>query len=387
MIYVFLTEKLISCDSITPMMYELTEKYPGEKIIVCVFQVKAYEGIVSNVVLNDAIKKFGELHLLADKFSVGLPRQIQRIKRWWFFLIAIVRGILGQTTFVHFGQLNDYPRRILFLVNRKRTFLFQASPVGLSAMEKKVDRIRYPNLVLSTNLAAGALVAQNHDWVALDDENYSHLPRYFITPPPSRRIWREYIASSAKRYFEDVGLDVGDDLVVFVLSSLDPPNMTYYEDEFVQLFKRTLEILAEEIPDIPVIVKCHPATTKEYYGRIDDIVERTPHRKVIVANIHPMMLASQAKFFISNALSTTYFNAKVFGVPVIEYTHYSKDVLAATGGLATRPDLTTHFINYEEDKLREAIAEVMATPKQLTVDDHKEDAEYEKVMRLLVRQQ
>ena len=386
MIYVFLTEKLISCDTITPMLLEVSKQFPDEKIVVSVFQVKAYEGIVSNVVLYEVLSEVGEFHLLADKFSVGLPRQLMRIRRWWFFLIAMVRGVMGRATFVHFGQLNDYPRRILFLVNRKRTFLFQASPVGLSETEKKVDRLRYPNPVLSTNLAAGALVAQNRNWIALDDENFSHLPRFFITPPGSRRVWREYIASSAKRYIEEVGLNVEQDLVVFVLSSLDPPNMTFYEDEFVQLFERTLEILAEEIPNIPVIVKCHPATTKEYYDRIDEIVERTPHQRVAVANIHPMMLASQARFFISNALSTTYFNAQVFGVPVIEYTHYSTDVLEATGGLATRPDLTTHFINFEEDKLRLAIAEVMAAPKPHVVDEHKEDAEYEKVMRLLVRQ-
>ncbi len=386
MIYVFLSEKTLSCDAITPFLYELSDRYPKEKIVLVAFQVKTYESIVSNVVLHDAIAQIGELRLLADKFSVGLSRQIWRIKRWWFLALAIIRGVLGLATFVHFGQLNHYPRRVLFHCNAKRTYLFQASPVGLNAMEKVVDRIRYPDLVLNTNLAATALVAQNPDWDALEDPDFAHLPRHMITPPARRWIWRDYVRKSAKRQFEKFGLDVEKELVVFVLSSLDPPNMTYFEGEFVQLFERTLEVLAEEIPETPVVVKCHPATTKEYFRIIYDIVDRTPHRHVTVADLHPIMLASMAKFFISNALSTTYFFAQVYGVPVIEYTHYSPEILKATGGKATRPDLTTHFINYDEKRLRQTIGEVMAAPKHRLDHEDEPDPEYEKVMRMVARE-
>jgi hypothetical protein len=105
-----------------------------------------------------------------------------------------------------------------------------------------------------------------------------------------------------------------------------------------------------------------------------------------VADLHPMLLAARARFFISNWTSTTYFNASTFNVPIIEYVHYAPEVLAITGNRSPRPELVTHFINFDEIRLREAIRDVMAKPAPAPTLEYPHDADYETVLRLLARE-
>mgnify|MGYP003985757481 CR=1 FL=1 len=60
MVLVFLNNKLISVDTILPVLIELKEKY-NTKIYFIVFEEMAYKGIRSNIVINDAVNYAGNL--------------------------------------------------------------------------------------------------------------------------------------------------------------------------------------------------------------------------------------------------------------------------------------------------------------------------------------
>ena len=229
------------------------------------------------------------------------------------------------------------------------------------------------------------MVGQSRDWEPLRDKSLARVPRYVITPPTFRRSWHTYLRSVGGRYLDSIGISEHDDLAVFILSSLDPPNMTFYEDEFVQLFERTLQVIAEELTDITVVVKRHPATLPHYLQQIDDIVARSSKERIVVADLHPMLLATRARFFIANCFSNTYFDAFGFRVPVIEFGHYSPAFLDAMGGGAARPDLTTYFIDNDEEQLRQALRDVMEQPRRAAQFEYLDDPDYEQVMRIMVR--
>lgn len=386
MIYVFLPRALIACDTVVPLLIEFVQRNPREPIVFGLFAQHILGDIQKNVVLYEALQKLGRIENVSTQRLTGWARLRVGVRRWSFLGVALLRGLLGRATYVHFGYLNFFPPRLLFLANRRRTILLDSSPVGLSELESRVDRIRYPNLKMEKDIAAGVLVAQSPDWRVLGYEHLKDVPRYRITPPGARKAWHDYLRRAAKDYLGRVGIGEHEELAVCILCSIDPPNLTFHEDEFIKLLEDNLRVLAETAPDLPVVVKRHPKTTAANIQRIDDVVARSPKKRVVVADIHPMLLATRARFFLSNWTSTTYFNAITFRVPVIEYVHYAPAVLAVTGDASTRPDLVTHFINFDEEKLRRAIREVMDAPPPDRNLPYPHDESYETVLRLLARQ-
>ena len=385
MIYVFLPRAFIATDASVPLMLELSRRYPGERIVFALFAQYILPEIRSNVVVFDAINSIGELISFSTQRLKGWPRLRNGFHRWLFLVGAALRGLSGTATFLHFGYLNAFPVRLLFLANPKHTYVMQATPVGLSDTEKRIDRIRFPDAKPPPRVAASALFAQNKDWVTLDLPHVADTPRYMIGSPSSRKVWHNYLSEVAPAHFAKIGISGDPAIAVFILSSLDPPNLTFYQDEFIQLFEQTLRVLSEVVPDLPIVVKRHPKTTPDYVRRIGEVVARSPKKRVVVADVHPMLLAARAKFFISNWSSTAYFNAIAMHVPIIEYVHYAPAVEAVTGDASTRPDLATYFVNYDEEKLRRAILAVMSQDAPRAELAYPYDEPYEQVLRLLAR--
>lgn len=387
MIYVFLSRAVISSDSTVPLLLEVVDGYPGEKTLFVQMSRPTHAAMLSNVVLADAIDSMGRLVCLSSQNLKGLAFFWSRIRRWAFMFMALLRGILGRATFIHFGQLNEYPSRLLFMTNPRRTFYMQQSPVARTDLDDVIDRIRYPEFNPNRNFAAGALIAQLPTWDPLGFPELASVPRYVISPTGSRAFWYEYLRRVSPRYLSPLGITVDEDIAVFILGSMDPPNLTFYEDEYMQLFEHNLGVLADEVPDLPVVIKRHPKTTLHYIERINEVVARSRHKRAVVADIHPLLLAMRSRFFISNGTSTTYYNAKLLGVPIIEYVHYSPQVMEATGGKSMNPELTTYFIHYDEDELRQRIKEVMAAPPPERKAEYQENESYETVMRLIARRE
>ena len=134
--------------------------------------------------------------------------------------------------------------------------------------------------------------------------------------------------------------------------------------DFPVLFEETLKILSQECPDIPIVIKLHPATYPSYLDRQKQILARSPKKNVIVADIHPLLLAMRAKAFLCNTVSSTLMFAKYMGVPTIEYSHYSKDVLKITDGKSMRPEFVTYFANRDEQQLCQFLKLVLSHSEQ-----------------------
>ena len=62
-------------------------------------------------------------------------------------------------------------------------------------------------------------------------------------------------------------------------------------------------------------------------------------------------------------MSTTFADARMMGVPTIEYTEYRDDLLKVMNGGSFWPEWVTYFIQADENLFRDRIVKVLAKDK------------------------
>jgi hypothetical protein len=254
----------------------------------------------------------------------------------------------------------------LFRLCPNRTFYVQASTLHLSETERRVDRINKERRLPKVVPAAGVLVGFHEDWDAFHDLRLADRPRHLVAPPYMRKRWHAYLdrlgSHAIAEHHPELGLRPDERFVVFILSSMDSANMLSTADMFPDLFAETLDALAEAAPRTAVLIKPHPATGAPFLELQRNAIAARPHMRLAQTGLHPLLLARHATFFVGNGFSSTFANAVFMGVPTIEYTSYSVDTLAATGGASMRPDLVSHFINRDGVALKRLVRQLDTRP-------------------------
>ena len=116
MIIVFIKNKLISIDTIMPLLLEMKTLHNVSSRIV-ISQPLAYRLIGESVVLQDVINQTGKIIYLGKGVDRGLLRKLIII----FQLFAIlVHGVLG-AKFIHFSAFNFWPLKIFGIIFNKNT--------------------------------------------------------------------------------------------------------------------------------------------------------------------------------------------------------------------------------------------------------------------------
>ncbi|MCZ6771024.1 MAG: hypothetical protein O7G83_03415 [Proteobacteria bacterium] len=386
MLVVFLNNKLITSDTIAPMMLELKERYPAMDIRFYCFDQETYEIIRRNEIVFDALERAGRLAVFkgASGNSVfGKAVAVLNLARFAWL------GLFGRATFLHFRALNEMPLKILSRINRRRTFMCQGSTLALSATEAEIDKVtslnRRARMIEPT---AVGLIGFDANWPYFTEAVAAGLPQFLVTPPFKRPAWRHYLEDRVDRDFGGIGLSSDGRLVTMVLSSMDRSELLANPGDFPVLFEETLRLIAEALPGMPVVVKPHPATPKRDLKRQHEIVERSGNRNVIITELHPMLLATRSICFVGNTFSSTFATAQLLGVPTIEYTHYGAVALKASTGGSMRPDLVDEFINRDPAKMKRTLARLArpgAARRRAEVPASELDARYEHVLDILAR--
>lgn len=366
MIFVFLSRKLITLDTILPLLHELKLSAPRTRVEFLCFDTATERTIRENVVLYDLVQKLGCLRMIGrwDKRPLGMI-----LHRIWAFgvLLRIVLWMLNpRSRLVHFKALNEWPLRLFHWIAPARTVLVQPSALTFSVLERKVDQINKSRRYKNRIPAAGCLVGFQSNWPPLSVQELENLPRYLVPEPYTLPNWRRYLRQAAPDYLQPIYEGFGGkpkSFAVFVLSSMDRAPMLSDPDSFPALFRETLEILANAAPDLCLAVKPHPATVAATRSLIADALrsQRAAGQKVFETHLHPLLLAQEANFFVANCFSHSLANAFAAGVPTIEYTRYSDEVLRHTGGGSFRPELVTHFINGDAAKLKSVVSDLTRT--------------------------
>ena len=202
-IFVFVGNKLISTDAVLPLLFELAAEPGVGDIRVFTLDGPTYDAVTRNRVLHDGISSIGSFQLIGSRRRSWLGRLAHRIAVLPYMLRLLLITLLGDVTLLHFGSLNRWPLRVLFWVNRRRTFLVQQATGGYSQAELAMDHLLRPRKVDGRLPAAGGLLAFQNDWGPLLDQRLQDLPRYVIATTQNLPNWVRFLNERADDYFAE----------------------------------------------------------------------------------------------------------------------------------------------------------------------------------------
>ena len=92
-----------------------------------------------------------------------------------------------------------------------------------------------------------------------------------------------------------------------------------------KILLESIYAIREIYPKILIVVKPKPVRSKDGNDWVDDTVLSIEDKRVIVDYTPAPLLAKKAKFVVSNARTTAYFDFLINETPCIEYSEYSDE--------------------------------------------------------------
>lgn len=354
MIYVFLNNKLIAIDTALPLIQHLTQRLPQLRIVYLAFDEPTYRAIRENTIIAEVVEQTGTLRLYARPRAGRFGRILNRLRILALILKLCVFTRLGSAMIFHFKALDTWPFKAVFLANRARTYLLQGVNFALHEWEWSAAKIlaerEYPDIKPS----AGRLVGYDSEWQPLSDPRLANVERFIAPRPFQLASWHRFLRGQLQQQLHHScpGIEPRDGAFgVFILSSMDRAALLTDPDSFPELFTETLDCLEEANPDLPILIKPHPATRPALREMQDSILRDRSDRPLYMVHLHPLLLAMYARFFVGNIFSSTFVFAHSMGVRTIEYTDYGHEMMDVTGGRSMNPDLVSDFINRDRDHL------------------------------------
>ena len=333
-IIVFVRNKLITLDTVLPMLIEMKDKYNVSSEIV-VFNEIAHNAIEKNVVIKDLINHVGQ-ELFITK---GIKSKALRRVNVLLSLVNLIGGFIKGNKIIHFGHLDVWPLKIIALLFNKNVYQMQGTAYGFNyslvnrALKKRVH-FPYPagkNIILCTKYIENT---KFHN-VGIEKKIY------LFEEPRTRQSFVHYINLQSDYYFNKYhpNIDVSNGCIVFILGTIDGLEHKY------KLFHSTMKVLSNNIHSIPVLLKPHA------YTEMDTVKKSIEGLDLFhITYLHPSILATKARVFISNNFSNTLADAHSFGVETVEYACYKPEVLKITNDKSVEEKFVDYFIhNNEED--------------------------------------
>ena len=357
MVYVFIRNKIISCDSILPIAYEINRK-TGQRFKFVTWHQPTFLGIQKNTVIYDCINEIGKFSFIGSKKN----RVLDKLLKLLFLLECALNVTFRKSHIIHFDTLNIGPFRILSsLVSKDRLIMAQTDSSGYSRTVVEVTKRSVDFDDSTKDLAApkkGALLAFCDNWPWLKDGRVKDLPVYKVFHPRSRAVWKEYVESNYKKYTSDIKHD--GKVITIMLGYFGHFGRIRTPESVEACFRETLEVIREcaKINKITVLLKPHIITDLD---KLNQIIDEYPELNFYSTFLHPSVIAKVSNVLICNSYSTSVYDGFIQGVPVIEYTDYHEIALDITGGNSSRPEYVTYFINKDREKLKDAISSSLSS--------------------------
>ena len=349
-IIVIVKNKLMSTDTVIPILVELKEKYDISSLIIVNDEV-ANKGINDNIVLRDAITFVGKKIYTGHSSSNKIVNKMTKII-WFVFLFY--RLSIG-TKVLHFGIFDCRPYSFLAKIFSYNLYFLQSDSFKHSY--EKFDRLVGQNPVVN--------IPNSKNIVAFND-GMSHIgvltnnhKLFMFGGTRTRYSWLNYIKKRSDNYFSDYhgDIDLSNGCVVLILSYFGFLPSKRNADSMEVLFKKTVEVLSGLCGNVPVLLKPHVFTDLEVVHKI--IGEK---KGFYITYLHPTVLATKAKVFICNSYSTTMADAKSMGVTTLEYSDYNLKVLEMSKGKSVGDEYIDNFINNDQRKFHDILHNILDAP-------------------------
>jgi len=371
---IFLGNKLISCDTVVPLIMSLKKINKNLRVNYNILDNKSYVDIKTNHLLYNAIKQTGKFYLRGSSSSKNkFHKIILKVKLSIFLFILFIKLILGKIKIIHFGVFSNHPFKLLEYLFPKEIYFMEAS-----CFLKHKNVILLDNIVIKRSSKKRKLMSSKNilyfNKNFFRDYNISNKNKVLMKCPRIYRTWYEYITEygikKVKSQLNDLHYDYDKGYFIYILGYIGHLDFIYNKNTIEELIPRTIKLLSQYGRGLPILIKPHAITDMNILNKI---LIKYNYNNVHISYLHPAALAINAKLVVSNYFSVTQSDAHFFGAKTVEYTHYSKLALEKTNGESMNPYYIDHFINNEPKKFQKIIEASIKTNKTNKVRNLYED--------------
>lgn len=347
-VYVFVGKKLISSDTIAPILIELKKRKPLVKLIILTPDEATFDAIKANSTLFQLIKNNCEIRNLGG-LSEDNPKRLFEKIIWahQLFLIFLLM-LFDAARVIHFGVLETPPRKWIASFNKKRVYYVESNGWGTGDLHLKFiansRAVEPAKAILSSN----NIVSFCESWPLLavsDNKNLVHFP---VSKSKLWPAWNEFLETKGTDQWlkECERLEIDPDKPVFsyLLGTFDElPTLDTGNTDSLTI--DSIKILNGVDKNTPILLKPHAITQ---LNRLSKILTKVNAKNVHVTYLHPSLMARFSVAVICNYYSTSIADFWHKGVPTIEFTRYSQQLLNLTENRSFGGDYIDHFIEMNE---------------------------------------
>lgn len=391
MLIVFVTNKIITTDTILPVLLEAKQR-KNQLIVIVVSRKNGFSVIEQNVVINDLINSIGFKFLLGGRLRV---RWVKRLIGSVQFLLILIAGFFG-AKFIHFDKIPLLTLKILSFFFGPRLFYSERDSI-------KHDFFKLPHRQTNkfgTHYSQGEyplplggnIISYNKDKLYYFHGPDIHQKRdvYFLNSPRSRISWIDYVDNVSDKYFEKFhkNIEFKNGIIFIILSFYDvePEKEEYnlrmsgrgviYQKKLRQNFENTVNVLSSIKGDIPVFLKPAAYTDMDYVNSI-----LMGHKGFYITYLHPSILLRSSRFVVCNWYSTILGDAHNLEVPTVEYSYYPENLRQDLGYSKTALDsigseYVDWFIYDDINRFKQVVSELIKKDfirKKPVIEDHLEN--------------
>jgi|SaaInlStandDraft_4_1057021.scaffolds.fasta_scaffold37183_1 hypothetical protein len=147
--------------------------------------------------------------------------------------------------------------------------------------------------------------------------------RVYLGYPKLNDRWKDYVSSI--NLFDSEDIKKSNEIVVILTKKPLVPYFHKNEKIPRKILLESIYAIREIYPKILIVVKPKPVRSKDGNDWVDDTVLSIEDKRVIVDYTPAPLLAKKAKFVVSNARTTAYFDFLINETPCIEYSEYSDE--------------------------------------------------------------
>jgi len=346
-IIVFGRNKLNGTDGIMPLLQELTQKN-NSKLIFCVANYKsAYKAILTNQIFKDIILNNGSLNLLGGNSNIRAIRYF-----FWFIQLSLIslHGIF-KAKFIHYGELNSFPFKVIRIFFRNRIYLIENN-TNETYYGKALDQITEiclgkirkskPNYLFDLSCQDKRIIFRESTLKKI--QKYKSISYFYYGRSRSRSSWLNYLMDNKEKYLANNHPGFIKNKFIVVIG-------TWYGgcfyNEIQDAFQAMLDVFQENFSDEFFLYKPHPLTDLNYVN--NEFKKRFLNYEI--TSLHPNLLSTEAKLFIGNTFSNVMTDAYLLGIPTIEFSKYIKQLYEITNGHSYSTKFVTEYINFDKKKL------------------------------------
>jgi hypothetical protein len=342
-IFIFLNNKLITCDTIVPFVLDLKKINPNLKIRFLTNDIKTLIFLRKNTNLIKLINLHGKINVMGwlerdyFKFLRVILKSINILQI--IFLSLLFKGIN-----IHFRILEKFPFKLIYIFNKKNTFLFEANCWGFNPLVFKTDIIFYPerNKPEVEMIAYSNIVAFSKDWAQLKYAQKRKKKLYLINSSRVSQTWLDNSIQESKVLIKERPVWFNKKKsIIFILGTMGLIPTLNEKTTGAILLEASLKLILEKT-NYTILLKPHAITNMKI---VNEIINKLKTHRIFIVYTHVSVLAQISSLAMANYFSYALVDAWVSGLTVIEYIHSDEASLKITNNNSVEKKYVDIFIN------------------------------------------